>query len=67
MEDKLILRNLLHRLDRKKITREETAFIMGVSRNTFQRRIEHPEGFTIGELMLICDHLGIGVKELLKY
>lgn len=38
--------------------------IKGLSKNTLRRRLQHPEEFTIGELLAISKRIGIPIEEI---
>lgn len=38
--------------------------IKGLSKNTLRRRLQHPETFTVGELLTISKRIGIPIEEI---
>ena len=42
----------------------ERLAIEGLSKNTLRRRLQHPDKFTIGELLTISKRIGIPIEEI---
>lgn len=50
----------------QKVSQEEISRQMGISRQTYAKKEENPEGMTIEELFMVSDLLGVRATDLLK-
>jgi len=59
-------RNILVRLVDKGLTKNSLATTAGIPSTTFDRKLKHPEQFTLKDLGSIAQALDIELKELFK-